>query len=111
MKKLFVSLMLALAVLAAAPKADAYTLEEQRKDVYVALLPVIQDVKAERLAKIDAFEASTDPEERALLYQQIRVLGSRQRYLTSMRFDARYRYSGTQLDTIINRYDLAVSRS
>lgn len=113
MKKLFITMALALSLFATAPTAQAttMTLQQQRNQVYHALGDILTEVRAEFDAAQADFRASRNAAERDLLRQKIRSLRARFQFLVTTRRMARNFYNSTQLDTLIVRYDLPVSTS
>lgn len=111
MKQFFVAIALILSFALAAPVAHA-DLDQQRRDVFQELGTVRAEIRTELQAKIAEFQSSLgNPQERALLEQQILNLRGRFRAIGTFRQDALYRYNETQLDMLIVRYDLPVSQS
>ncbi|WP_430450423.1 hypothetical protein [Rhodophyticola sp.] len=113
MKKLFITMALALSLFTTAPAAQAatMTLQQQRNQVYHALGDILTEVRTEFDAAQADFRASRDRAERDLLRQKIRSLRARFQFLVTTRRMARNFYNATQLDTLIVRYDLPVSAS
>lgn len=111
MKQLFVGLAVVLSLLFTAPDARAMTLQQQRNEVFVQLLSVVDEVRDEVSDLQAEWRASTDRAERARLRSQIQALNGRIRFLQSMRTMARYNYNQEQLQLLIVRFDLNVSPS
>lgn len=115
MKKLFITMLLALSLFATVPVSQAQaatiTLQEQRNQVVRSLADILTEARAEFDAAQADFRASTNPDERDLLRQKIRSLRARLQFLVTTRRMARNFYNQAQLDTLIVRYDLPVSTS
>ncbi|MFD1510407.1 hypothetical protein [Lacimonas salitolerans] len=113
MKKLFITIALALTLFATAPapQASAMTLQQQRNQTYHALGDILSELRTEFDATQAQFRASTDRAERDMLRQKLRSQRARFSFLVTTRRMARNFYTAGQLDTIIVRYDLPVSRS
>jgi hypothetical protein len=114
----FILLAFALSFATVAPSAHAQgsTIDEQRREILSILRPIQQDLRAQILAKRAELNASTDPQERALLRDQIRLLRARLRSIATLRQAIRtgsdVQFFGEGLIVVvINRVDPNVSPS
>lgn len=113
MKKIFITIALALTLFATAPvsQASAMTLQQQRNQTFQALGDIMSELRTELSETLTQFRESTNPAERNMLRQKIRSQRARMRFTVTTRRMARNFYNAEQLDVLIVRYDLPVSRS
>lgn len=113
MFKLITRVLAVVLLFAAAPfsQAQAYTLQEQRDDVYTALSTVIVELQAD-IAEAQADLATRPPTSRAaqLLRRKIMILNGRVRRVQSLQRTVYY-FNSVVLDRLIVRFDLPVSLS
>ena len=111
MTKYFLQLLVAATLFFAAPVAQAYTLQDQRQDVFNALEVVADEIEADIMAA-QAELAGLPPLsfQARLLRREILILSGRLRFIETTQRQVFY-FNSAMLDRIILRYDLPVSLS